>query len=176
MFKRKKKQGGDTRFDLKACLAFASEAALKNPLPATLWFLRHDAAAGLLEENGFVLSQHPNTDQPLYVRDGFHLFSNGFWYDRDDYVLVYRNPSRSFYRLSKDKNPMGIPGTGEERVRLEDGFREIKSILTDHEEFIIRKRGTGYRPALIQRMPRAEQRYAKNWKVVFGCERRPVTM
>ena len=149
---------------------------MKNPLPATLWFLKHDAAAGLLEENGFVLCQHPDTDQPLYIRDGFHLFHNGFWYDREEYFLVYRNPSRSFYRLSKDKTPMGIPGTGEQRIRLEDGFREVEALLSAHEEFISQRLGSSYRSGLVQKMPRAEQRYAKNWKVVFGCERRPVTM
>lgn len=162
--------------DLKSCLVHASEAALKNPLPATLWFLRHDARAGLLSENGFVLTQHPHHDKPLYHRDGFFLFNQGFWYERDTYYLVYRNPSRSFYRLSKDKDPLGIPGRGEERVRLEDGFREVQPILTAHEEFIVKRRGPSYRSALIQKMPRAEQRYAKNWKVSFACDRRSVTM
>ena len=149
---------------------------MKNPLPATLWFLKHDAATGLLEENGFVLSHHPSHDQPLYNKQGFYLFAQGFWYLQDVDQLVYRNPSRSFYRLSAEKDPKGIPGMGEERVRLEDGFREVEQFLTAHEEFVVDKMGTGYRPNLIQRMPRAEQRYAKNWKVVFSHERRSVTM
>lgn len=149
---------------------------MKNPLPATLWFLRHDAGVGLLQKNGFVLTQHHTNDQPLYVRENFHLFRNGFWYERDDYYLVYRNASRSFFRLSKDKDPMGIPDKSEKRVKLEDGFNEIEPILVAHERFVAEQKGTSYRPALIQRMPREEQRYAKNWKVLFGCERRPVTM
>jgi hypothetical protein len=168
--------GGDNDLDLKALLDHASEAIVKNPLPATLWFLRHDATTGLLEENGFVLSQDPDYDQPLYTKDGFFLFAQGFWYNRGSHQLVYRNPSRSFYRLSLEKNPMGIPGKGEERVRLEEGFRQVEHLLTAHEEFVAQKMGSGYRPGLIQRMPRAEQRYAKNWKVVFSCERRSVTM
>ena len=150
----------------------ASEADVKNPLPATLWFLRHDAGEGLLEANGFVRSKHPTNDQPLYVRDRFHLFRNGFWFEKDDYFLVYRNPSRSFYRLSKDKDPMGIPGNGEERVKLEEGYLQVEPFLTAHEDFVAEKFGAAYRYNLIQRMPRAEQRYAKNWKVRFGCERR----
>lgn len=154
----------------------ASEAKLKNPLPATLWFLRHDAGVGLLEKNGFVLTKHPTNDQPLYVRDRFHLFAQGFWFEKDDHYLVYRNPSRSFYRLSKDHDPMGIPGLGEERVRLEEGYHEVEALLNAHEDFIADQRGPGYRPGLIQKMPRAEQRYAKNWKVLFGCERRSYTM
>lgn len=149
----------------------ASEADVKNPLPATLWFLRHDAGEGLLEENGFVISKHLTNDQTLYVQKRFHLFRNGFWLERDDHFLVYRNPSRSFYRVTKDKDPMGIPGRGEERVKLQEGYQQIEPILTAHEEFVASQRGSGYRYTLIQRMPRAEQRYAKNWKVLFGCER-----
>lgn len=149
---------------------------MKNPLPATLWFLRHDATAGLLDENGFVLVEHPDYDRPLYAKDGFHLYNQGFWYDRGDHNLVYRNPSRSFYRLAKAKDPLSIPGSGEERVKLEEGFRIVERFLQSHEKFVIEKRGSGYRPALIQKMPRAEQRYAKNWKVLFCCERRSLTM
>ena len=66
---------------------------------------------------------------------------------------------------------MGIPGRGEERVKLEEGYRQIEPILLAHEDFVAQQRGSGYRYTLIQRMPRAEQRYAKNWKVLFGCER-----
>lgn len=149
---------------------------MKNPLPATLWFLQHDADVGLLEENGFVQSEHPSVDHPVYVRDNFHLHRNGFWKEAEDHYLVYRNPSRSFYRLDKDKDPCGIPGKGETRVGLEEGFRSVESILTEHEDFITKRKGSGYRPTLTQRMPRAELRYAKNWKVVFGCERRAYTM
>ena len=149
---------------------------MKNPLPATLWFLQHDAGVGLLQENGFVLTKHPDHDQPLYSRDGFYLFDDGFCYDCKTYNLVYRNPSRAFYRIAKGKDPLGIPGRGEERVRLEDGFKQIEHILVDHENFVNNQRGHRYRPGLIQRMPRAEQRYAKNWKVAFTCERRHVTM
>jgi hypothetical protein len=144
---------------------------VKNPLPATLWFLRHDAGEGLLEENGFVISKHPTNDHTLYVQNRFHLFRNGFWIEKDNYFLVYRNPSRSFYRITKDKDPMGIPGRGETRVKLQEGYQQIEPILTAHEEFVARQRGSGYRYTLIQKMPRAEQRYAKNWKVLFGCER-----
>ena len=149
---------------------------MKNPLPATLWFLKHDAAAGLLEQNGFVLTEHPDHDHPLYAKDGFHLYAQGFWYDRGDHNLVYRNPSRSFYRLSKTKDPIGIPGLGEERVKLEEGFKIVERFLQAHEEFVNKQRGSAYRPNLIQKMPRAEQRYAKNWKVLFRCERRSLTM
>lgn len=147
---------------------------MKNPLPATLWFLRHDAGVGLLEQNGFVLAKHPTNQHALYVRGQFYLFRNGFWFERDDYYLVYRNPARSFYRLSKDKDPMGIPGKGEQRVRLEDGYQEIEPFLMAHEEFVAKLKGSAYRTTLMQLMPRAEQRYAKNWKVLFGCERRTV--
>ena len=139
--------------------------------------MRHDASTGLLQKNGFVLSEHPSSGKNLYVRDGFHLFSDGFWYEKPSHYIVYRNPSRSFYRLSKTKDPIGIPGKGEERLKLEEGFREVERFLADHEEFVAREKGSGYRAGLIQTMPRAEQRYAKNWKVAFGCERRsPVTM
>lgn len=145
---------------------------MKNPLPATLWFLRHDAGAGLLQKNGFVFKSHPTNDEPTYVRDRFHLFRKGFWIEKDDHYLLYRNPSRGFYRLNKEKDPMGVPGRGEERVRLEDGFREIEKILQSHEDFVTQKMGPSYRPALISKMPRAEKRYAKNWKMYFCSEAR----
>lgn len=149
---------------------------MKNPLPATLWFLRNDAASGILEENGFTPCQDSRSDHPLYSKDGFYVFAHGFWYDRGDHYLIYRNPSRSFYRLPKGRDPLGIPGLGEAKVRLEDGFRVVEPFLQSHEEFVARKMGSAYRAGLIQLMPRSEQRYAKNWKVAFSCEKRSVTM
>lgn len=149
---------------------------MKNPLPATLWFLQHDAAAGLLEESGFTRTGRPGYPYPLYARDGFVVSPTGFWYDRGDHILVYRNQSRSFYQIPLGRDPLALPGTGEERIKLQDGFRQIQWILQAHEDFISEKLGRCYRAGLIQSMPRSEQRYAKNWKVAFGHERRPITM
>lgn len=149
---------------------------MKNPLPATLWFLQHDAAAGLLEESGFTPTGKPGYPFPLYEKDGFVVSPQGFWYDRGDHLLVYRNQSRSFYRLPMGRDPLAIPGSGEERVHLDEGFQQVEWLLQAHEDFITAKMGSCYRAGLIQTMPRAEQRYAKNWKIAFGYERRSITM
>lgn len=149
---------------------------MKNPLPATLWFLQHDASHGLLEESGFTRTGKPGIPFPLYSKDGFVVSPQAFWYDRGDHILVYRNQSRSFYKVPVGRDPMELPGVGEERVRLEDGFRQVEWLLRAHEEFISRKKGSTYRTGLVQLMPRSEKRYAKNWKVAFGCEKRAVTM
>jgi hypothetical protein len=167
---------GDNVLDLKGFHAnMPRRLQLKNPLPATLWFLKNDATAGLLEESGFSLSQNSSPDDSLYSKDGFVVFSQGFWYDRGDHYLVYRNPSRSFYRLPKGRDPLGIPGMGEEKIRLEEGFRVVEPLLSAHEQFVTKRMGSAYRARLMQTMPRSEKRYAKNWKVAFRCEKRSVT-
>lgn len=148
---------------------------MRNPLPATLWFLKHDAQEGLLQENGFRPSESASADVPVFSRGNFYLHDHGFWVERSDHHLVYRNPSRSFYRLDKSRRPLEIPTIGETRVGLEEGFSVVASLLLEHETFIQERCGTSYRASLIKNMPRAELRYAKNWKLLFGSERRVVT-
>lgn len=152
-----------------------SEATVRNPLPATLWFLQHDARQGLLEAGGFERSAPPA--HPTVFRQGrFHLHAQGFWLDQGDSRLVYRNPCRAFYRLPKDRDPLSLPQVGEEKVSLEEGFLAVRDILHAHEAFVLERCGRSYRNGLMQMMPVSERRYGKNWKLLFGSERRPVHM
>lgn len=152
------------------------EATVRNPLPATLWFLQHDARHGLLEANGFRRSSPTSLGPAVFHRDRFHLYAQGFWLDQEDSQLVYRNPCRAFYRLPKGRDPFSTPQADEERVGLEEGFLAIRDILSEHEEFIFERCGRSYRNGLLQMMPTSERRYGKNWKLLFGRERRPVLM
>lgn len=151
------------------------EATVRNPLPATLWFLQHDARHGLLEADGFERSTPPS--QPiLFHRGDFHLHAHGFWLDQGETRLVYRNPCRGFYRLPRERDPLSMPEAGEEKVGLEEGFLAVRDILHAHEAFVLERCGRSYRNGLLQMMPVSERRYGKNWKLLFGRERRPVHM
>jgi hypothetical protein len=152
------------------------EATVRNPLPATLWFLQHDARHGLLEADGFERSAPSAAHPPIFRRDAFHLHSQGFWLDQEDTRLVYRNACRAFYRIPKDRDPLSMPEAGEERVGLEEGFLAVRDILNAHEAFVHERCGRSYRNGLLQMMPISERRYGKNWKLLFGSERRPVLM
>lgn len=143
---------------------------MRNPLPATLWFMLHDARQGLLEQNSFVLARH-ESGETIYQRHCFTIHQKGFWLDCQDSRLVYRNTSRAFYRIGMERDPMAPPAAGEKRVGLQEGFDAFKALLQDHEQFIQSKCGRGYRATLLRHMPRSERRYAKNWKLLFGAER-----
>ncbi len=149
---------------------------MRNPLPAALWFLHQDARDGLLEENGFSRDFRPGTGQAVFRRDKFFLYQHGFWVEQPDGRLVYRNSTRCFFRLNKDRDPLQVPEMGEQRVGLEEGFEAVQDLLQDHEHFIQERCGRGYRQNLLKKMPRAERRYAKNWKLLFGTECRSFTM
>ncbi len=149
---------------------------MRNPLPAALWFLHQDALEGLLEENGFSRQHSTASGQTLFRRDRFVLHQNGFWVEESSGHLVYRNSTRCFSRLQKDRDPLAPPRSGEVKVGLEEGFEAVADLLHAHEHFIEQRCGRGYRQRLIQTMPRAERRYAKNWKLLLGAERRPITM
>lgn len=71
---------------------------------------------------------------------------------------------------------MSTPEAGEEKVGLEEGFLTVREILESHEAFVQDRCGRSYRNGLLQMMPISERRYGKNWKLVFGAERRPVLM
>lgn len=146
-----------------------SEATVRNPLPATLWFLLHDARQGLLEQNQFVLFQH-SSGETVYQRHSFFLHQNGFWLDSPNSRLVYRNTSRTFYSMPLDRDPLEAPAAGEKRVALPEGFESVKKLLDEHEQFIQEQCGRGYRASLLSKMPRSERRYAKNWKLLFGAD------
>lgn len=152
------------------------EATVRNPLPATLWFLQHDARQGLLEADGFERAAPTSSHPTVFHRGAFYLHSNGFWLEQDETRLVYRNPCRAFYRLPKDRDPLATPEVGEEKVGLEEGFLAVREILHSHEAFVQERCGRGYRNGLLQKMPISERRYGKNWKLLFGAERRPVHM
>lgn len=149
---------------------------MRNPLPATLWFLQHDARHGLLEASGFQKSGPTSARPAVFHRGNFHLYAQGFWLDEGDIRLVYHNLSRTFYRIPKDHDPFFLPKNIEYRVPLEEGFLAVRGILDDHETFISCECGRGYRNGLIHMMPTSERRYGKNWKLIFGRERRPVLM
>lgn len=142
---------------------------MRNPLPATLWFLMHDARQGLLEENSFVLTPHPS-GETLYRRHRFFLHEKGFWLEGPDSRLVYRNTSRAFYSMPLDRDPLAAPSTGETRVALTEGFESVRKLLDAHEDYIQKRCGRGYRATLLRHMPRSERRYAKNWKLLFGAD------
>ena len=152
------------------------EATVRNPLPATLWFLQHDARHGLLEADGFERSAPSAAHPTVFHRGDFHLHSQGFWLDQADTRLVYRNVCRAFYRLPKEQDPLSVPLAGEEKVGLEEGYLAIRDILHAHEAFVQERCGRSYRNGLLQMMPVSERRYGKNWKLLFGAERRPVHM
>lgn len=149
---------------------------MRNPLPATLWFLQHDARHGLLEADGFERSQSSCSDSPVFRRGDFHLHRHGFWLDQPESRLVYRNTCRAFYRLPKERDPLALPEAGEERVALEEGFMAVREILRSHEAFVQEQCGQSYRNRLLAKMPTSERRYGKNWKLLFGAERRPIHM
>ena len=149
---------------------------MRNPLPATLWFLQHDARHGLLEADGFERAHPTPAAPPVFRRGDFHLHPHGFWLDQAESRLVYRNACRAFYRLPKERDPLSLPQAGEEKVALEEGFLAVREILCSHEAFVQQRCGRGYRSGLLAKMPTSERRYGKNWKLVFGAERRPVHM
>ncbi len=149
---------------------------MRNPLPATLWFLQHDASNGLLEADGFQRQAPTPASPPVFHRGDFHLHSQGFWLEQDESRLVYRNTCHAFYRLPKERDPLAMPTADAERVALEEGFLAVREILVSHEAFIQERCGSSYRNGLMQKMPVSERRYGKNWKLVFGAERRPVHM
>lgn len=149
---------------------------MRNPLPATLWFLQHDARQGLLEANGFERSKPTPGHPPVFRQANFHLHSRGFWLEQAEGQLVYRNVARAFYRLPKERDPMAPPESGEERVSLQEGFCAVRNILQAHEAFVQERCGKSYRNGLLQMMPVSDRRYGKNWKLHFGLERRPVHM
>jgi hypothetical protein len=151
------------------------EAIVRNPLPATLWFLQHDARQGLLEASGFERSA-PSTQPTVFHRGEFHLHAQGFWLDQGETRLVYRNPCRAFFRLPAERDPLSVPEAGEEKVGLEEGFMAVRDLLQAHEAFVLERCGRSYRNGLLQMMPISERRYGKNWKLMFGRERRPVHM
>ena len=149
---------------------------MRNPLPATLWFLLHDARNGLIEADGFERAAVASTDHTVFRRGNFHFHSDGFWLDQPESRLVYRNTCRAFYRLPKERNPLSTPEAGEEKVALEEGFLAVRDILRSHEAFVQERCGRGYRNRLLAKMPTSERRYGKNWKLAFGVEPRPVHM
>lgn len=149
---------------------------MRNPLPATLWFLQHDASNGLLEEDGFERQPPTTVSPPVFHRGDFHLHSQGFWLEQDESRLVYRNTCRAFYRLPKERDPLAVPAADAQKVALEEGFLAVREILRSHEAFIQERCGASYRNGLMQKMPISDRRYGKNWKLVFGAERRPVHM
>lgn len=152
------------------------EATVRNPLPATLWFLQQDARRGILEAAGFERSPSQPGQPTVFRRGPFYLHAKGFWLDEGDSLLVYRNACRAFFRLPSDRHPLAIPEAGEEKVGLEEGFQRVRDLLWAHEAFVTERCGRSYRSGLMQMMPLSERRYGKNWKLLFSAERRPIHM
>ena len=133
--------------DLK--LAGCRRQSELNPLIVQFWLWGADANRGDLKARGFVQLGHPEgikTKSSVYQLGQFWLHANALWLE--DERLLYHRGQEKFSRSSEAYFVPEPPSL--EAIVFDAGLERLRSLVLEHERFILERHGPHDRLALLE--------------------------